>query len=338
MSLPSISVLIPTLNSENVLGECLASIKQQDYPVSKVEIIIADGGSSDQTLSIAKKYKAKIFNNPLKTGEAGKAVALKHAKGELIALIDSDNILLRKDWLRKMILPFSDKEIIGAEPWQFSYRKKDGFIDRYCSLLGVNDPYCFFLGNYDRLNTLTGKWTEINLKQKSFNSWIKVFLENENIPTIGANGVLFRKKVFIKNPLVDKYLFDIDVIASLVKQRPVAFAKVKISIVHLYCGSSTRKFIRKQQRRIRDYLFYNKLGTRNYPWIQFNKRKTIKFVVMCLTIVPLFYQSVKGFSKRKDIAWFFHPLASEITLLIYSLEVIKSLYRTKEASRKTWSQ
>jgi glycosyltransferase involved in cell wall biosynthesis len=33
---------------------------------------VAAGGSTDDTLEIAKKYRAKIYNNPLKTGEAGK--------------------------------------------------------------------------------------------------------------------------------------------------------------------------------------------------------------------------------------------------------------------------
>ena len=61
------------------------------------EIIIADGGSNDQTLSIAKKYHAKVFKNPLKTAEAGKTMGVNHAHGKYIALIDSDNILPTKN-------------------------------------------------------------------------------------------------------------------------------------------------------------------------------------------------------------------------------------------------
>ncbi len=45
-----------------------------------MEIIVADGGSSDGTLKIARKYESQIVNNPLKTGEAGKAIGLKEAK------------------------------------------------------------------------------------------------------------------------------------------------------------------------------------------------------------------------------------------------------------------
>jgi len=46
--------------------------------------------------------------NPLKTGEAGKAAGVKHAGGEIIALIDSDNILPERDWLVRMAALFYD--------------------------------------------------------------------------------------------------------------------------------------------------------------------------------------------------------------------------------------
>jgi len=84
---PSISVVVPTYNSARTLGGCLESIKNQDYR-GEIKIIIADGGSTDSTLEIARKYTDKIYPNPLKTGEAGKAVGVKHAGGEIIALID----------------------------------------------------------------------------------------------------------------------------------------------------------------------------------------------------------------------------------------------------------
>ena len=58
-------------------GVHLDSIKNQDYR-GEVEIIIADGGSTDSTLEIARKYTDKIYPNPLITGEAGKAAAVSH--------------------------------------------------------------------------------------------------------------------------------------------------------------------------------------------------------------------------------------------------------------------
>jgi glycosyltransferase involved in cell wall biosynthesis len=101
MEWPKISILIPTLNAGKVLETCLKSIDIQDYPKGKIEIIVADGTSVDNTREIAKNYGAQIVENPLKTAEAGKIAALKSSSGEFVALIDSDNILPESNWLKK---------------------------------------------------------------------------------------------------------------------------------------------------------------------------------------------------------------------------------------------
>jgi glycosyltransferase involved in cell wall biosynthesis len=188
---PKISILIPTLNCAKSLKLCLQSIKSQKY--SNYEIIIADGGSTDNTLSIAKEYKCKIYFNPLKTAEAGKAVALNKATGELVALIDSDNILPTADWLSKMVFPFLDQDIIASEPIRFTYRRHSGFIERYSALLGANDPLAYFMGIYDRFSTLSSTWTGIKLKTINRSQYLKIKIDNlKKIPTIGANGTLFK--------------------------------------------------------------------------------------------------------------------------------------------------
>jgi glycosyltransferase involved in cell wall biosynthesis len=138
---PSISIITPPYNSAKTLAACLESIKNQNYQ-GEIEIIIADGDSIDGTLVIAQKYTDKIYPNPLKTGEAGKAAGVKHATNEIIALIDSDNILPSGDWLSRMAEPFQDREIAGSEPLYYAYREEDGYIARYCAMLGMNDPLC----------------------------------------------------------------------------------------------------------------------------------------------------------------------------------------------------
>ena len=52
---PKISIVTPTYNSEKYLEECILSIKDQKYEM--FEHIIVDGGSTDETLSIIKKYE-----------------------------------------------------------------------------------------------------------------------------------------------------------------------------------------------------------------------------------------------------------------------------------------
>ena len=204
---PTISFITPTLNASAYLEKCLVSITKLKYPKSKIEIIIADGGSTDDTISIAKKYKAKIYHNKFKTSESGKAVCLRQANGEFVVLVDSDNIITDRNWLIKMIKPLIlDEELVGSEPIRYTYRKYDGYIDRYCALMGMNDPLCFWLGAYDRVNTITGKWTGLNVSTIKRKGYLELRLRCGNIPTIGANGKQI--SVHIKNgKIIEKDLY-----------------------------------------------------------------------------------------------------------------------------------
>lgn len=344
---PSISVIMPTLNAGRVLGACLRAIRAQDYPQDLVEIIVADGGSQDETVAVAKSFGAQVYDNPLKTGEAGKAVALQHARGELVALIDSDNILPQSDWLLRMTTPFADPEIIGAEPLEYTWRPQDGFITRYCALLGVNDPLVFFLGNYDRLSQLSGVWTELELEQKDRGDYLEITLHRGLLPTIGANGTLLRRRL-LEGYKIGDYFFDIDFLYDLVnragEESLKKFAKVKIGIVHLYCGSDVFQFVRKQKRRVKDYLYYEKIGIRKYPWRVFSwsslrGRGVIFFIFANLTVLPLFWQSLMGFGKKRDWAWFFHPLACWITLVIYGYNwLARNIFGVNVLDRRNYRQ
>lgn len=340
---PKISVVTPTLNTGKVLEFCLESISMQDYPKSKVEIIVADGGSTDGTLKIAKKFGAKIVKNKLRTGEAGKAVGVKKATGDFVALIDSDNILPTKNWFKQMIDPLlKHPDAIGSEPWLYTWRQEDGFITRYCALIGMNDPLVHFLGTYDRINLLTGKWTEVPHRGKDYEDYILAEFGSEGVPTIGANGTVFRAD-FLKSAKVGDYLFDIDIIAKAVKEKgSVRFVKVKNGIIHTFCESDVKKFVRKQRRRVKDYLYHKEKGDRDFDWGSMDVGgerpwKIVKFVLYCVTVVPLFIQAFKGYTKKPDIAWFFHPLACEITLLEYGLGKLGVL-KKEEFDRSSWGQ
>ena len=74
-----LSIIIPTLNEENFLSWLLESIKRQDFP--EREIIVADAGSEDKTVAIAKNYKATVVPGGLPA--KGRNEGAKIAKGEL---------------------------------------------------------------------------------------------------------------------------------------------------------------------------------------------------------------------------------------------------------------
>lgn len=319
---------------------CLNSIARQDYPKDLLEVIVVDAGSRDETLAVVNKFlrehsgiKLRLLSNKMRTGEAGKALGLKVAENEIIALVDSDNVLESEDWLRNMVEPFADREIAGTEPLYYTYRRQDYYITRYCALLGMNDPLCLFLGNYDRYSQLTNKWTGVPVSQEDKGNYVEVELKGGPHPTIGANGFLVRRKLL--EGFFDDYLFDVDLVCMLVERGHSRFAKVKIGIVHLF-SRSMGTFARKQRRRIRDYYYYRKLHLRKYPWHSLHKGALWRFILFTIFTLPLLAQAGKGYLRKPDRAWFFHPLACWITLVVYTWATATSLFVIKPEKRERW--
>ncbi len=332
-----------TLNAEAVLEECLKRLTSQDYPQDRIELVVGDGGSTDKTIAIAKKYGGRVFSNPLKTGESGKAVALKEVKNELVLILDSDNFLPDSGWLRKMVAPFSDSEIKLSEPIKYTYRLEGGYIERYCALIGMNDPVCLFLGNYDRWNYLTKKWTAVPHEEEDFAGYLKIKLTKAGIPTVGANGTIFRT-AFLQEINTGKYLFDIDVIAKEIAEKGlIHIAKVKVGIIHTFCEADFGKFIRKQQRRIKDYTFHKKNKSRVFDWSKFeiggeSSLGLLKFIFYTIFIFPLLGQALIGYKRKRDLAWFFHVPACWVTLFVYGWGKVAGIFNQAEMSRENWKQ
>jgi glycosyltransferase involved in cell wall biosynthesis len=334
MSTPSVSFVIPTLNSARTLEQCLASIRAQDYP--DAEIVIVDAGSTDGTLELAERYGVQqVVDNPLQTGESGKAIGARAARGEILAFVDSDNILVGTDWLRRMTSPFDDPEIVSTEALRWDYAPGYSLVDRYCALTGVNDPASLFVGNYGRYSYLTYRWTGFAVEQEERDGYLRVRVDRELLPTMGANGYLVRAEPF-RQVIQGEYVFDIDAVGRLARHGFDVVARVDVPIGHLF-SPTYGVFVRKTRRRARDYLYYSRRGERTYPWTRY-RRGLALFVLATVTTVPLFAQSAVGYVRKRDRAWWFHPVACWTTLAIYGWELARARIKPGRLTRTDWRQ
>ncbi len=96
---PLVSVIIPAKNSGKHLNKCLSCIKNQTY--KRIEIIVVDSNSQDNTKEICQKYKTKIFHfsNPKLLGKFDatfkRNLGAQKAKGKYVYYVDADMRLIK---------------------------------------------------------------------------------------------------------------------------------------------------------------------------------------------------------------------------------------------------
>jgi glycosyltransferase involved in cell wall biosynthesis len=87
---PVVSVVIPTLNAEAFLAEALESVLGQTY--EPVEVIVVDGGSTDDTAAIARRYGARVIIERAGRQPGARNAGVRAARGSLVSFLDSDDL------------------------------------------------------------------------------------------------------------------------------------------------------------------------------------------------------------------------------------------------------
>lgn len=331
MKLPTISVITPTYNSSKTISECLRSVRTQNYPQSKIEIILTDGGSKDSTQKIVKKYKVKwISVDPKKQNvEYNKSIGIKVAKGDLLLMIDHDNILQNKNTLLEMIRPFVDyPKMVGVETYRYHYSKKMTLLDRYFALFGVTDPLAYYLGKADRMSYLTDGY-DPKYDPKDTGSYYVVEFKRNKISTIGANGFLIKRKILIKNAdLRPGRYFPIDVNVDLIKKGHNMYAFTKGTITHLCGHGSVLYYLERRMLFVRQYYLsennvHIQKARRYSVYEKKDFRKLLLFIVIGLTIVKPLFDSTRGYLKVRDFAWFLHPMMCFSFVIMYGYVILE---------------
>ncbi len=94
MAIPKVSVIIPVYNVELYLDECVASVMQSS--LREIEILLIDDGSTDNSLTLCRKWEAKdsrirVYHKRNGGLSDARNYGLARAKGEFIAFVDSDD-------------------------------------------------------------------------------------------------------------------------------------------------------------------------------------------------------------------------------------------------------
>lgn len=97
--MPQLSVIVPCYNEEKTIGLLLDAIYCQDFPRQQVEVVIADGLSTDRTRQVVADFQAahpdleiRIIENPRRNIPAAVNTAIRASRGETILRLDAHSV------------------------------------------------------------------------------------------------------------------------------------------------------------------------------------------------------------------------------------------------------
>lgn len=325
---PSISIVTPTYNCNlKLFKESLESIKHQKYPSSLIEHIIIDGGSTNDTLKLAKIYRCKIIKKPelIEYSQERMSLGIQAAKHELILILETDNVLIGNDWLQKTVLPFLEEEKIWCTFSMYNgYKKNSSLLTKYFALFGTNDCFLYYLDKVEKMPLDEKKYNKGIIIKETDNYYVTKF-DPQSLPPMGDNGFMVRRKIIDKINKNPKKFLHVDAFYNVVMEGFEIFGVVKNSIIHCSKGSILDQY---KNRILIKHLYYDKLrGKRSYLTFDPRSKKELfrlfLFIIFSITFIVPLMRSVKGFLKVREKAWFLHPLVSFIALFFYTTSELK---------------
>lgn len=186
MTLNKISIITPSYNQAQYLEECIDSVLSQNY--ANLEFIVIDGGSTDNSVEIIKKYE-KHLDFWLSEKDNGQSHAINKgfakASGDIITWLNSDD-LFTKETLHKVDSYFADNQglnllfgrslLFGEDRKDsLSQVKKDDFMHRALAGLPFAQPSSFFSKEHVEKNGFLDSNLHYGM---DYNFFVPAFFEN----------------------------------------------------------------------------------------------------------------------------------------------------------------
>lgn len=300
--LPKVSFIIPTLNVESVLEQCLASITRQTYPRDRYEIILADAHSTDRTREIARMYGATVLDDDGKNMEEGKRLALRHVTGEYVVFIDADNEITHSDYIELAVKALSaNPQALGVEAYYLPSPRMSSFCVYLTHLLHISDPICWLMSRKPVVVWQRGEIECWQLPGESFSY------------PLGANGFVFRY-ADLEAVGATEHFQDTHAALRLMHAGKRQWLRIRGRGVYHYYVQTLWGFVQKRRRatvhflRVQDEMQLN--------WMKEKPAVPLWLAALyCMSVFGPLWHAVRGWRRDRDLRWFWHVLACPATVL-----------------------
>lgn len=320
-TLPKVSIVIPTYNSEEYIDACLRSISKQDYPKNKLEVLVVDGGSTDNTREIAMRYRVKIIHNPKRLAEPAKTLGFKHSTGDLFMYFDSDAEFVSKNWLKLLVTPLVKDPSISGSFTRFTPKKTQTAFGRYVSYNKLQ--------LWSMLSYLLPSIESVTIKRNKNYDVIKI--DPKRCPPIGI--CLYRKTLLdriIKNP--DTFNF-VDIAIPIQLAEIGCDRLAYIEGAGMYHRRTNLNHELKRQKRDVTVTYLPVVGQRKFDYIDFSNMsdvlKVMVWVVYVNLLIPSILVGIYKSLKYKDIACMYE-LPTNLFLTNYIIYLFLSNKKGRE--------
>ncbi|MBA4319154.1 MAG: hypothetical protein C0412_12205 [Flavobacterium sp.] len=318
---PLISIIMPTLNSAKSIGLSLESIAMQTYPKNKIEILVIDGGSSDDTVQIALKYGATVVPNPKFQPEHAKSIGLKTARGKYAVFLDSDEVILNpKSLVNKVTLLTTNPSCKNIVTSGLLSPNNFPFLSDYINKIG--DPFSYFIYHIDSSNFFESLRNNYKVLVSTKESEIIEFEKNDLTPIVDGGGHFFDLDYLKSIEDIKSENLSARVFSSMVFHTH-NLGVLKNDFIEHYSSPVMVRYLGKIKWRIVSNL---SSGNKNIPGYKNRERyltrvaklKKFLFIPYAILLIPSLIDAICLIIKNKNIKYLIHvPLA-----LYTALEII----------------